>query len=149
MCKGIAVNSNANPKVKTNNQKWEQIGNKTQCALLQMAFKFGYDYRNLRKQIQVVDTVPFSSSRKRSSAICKLEDGKLVMFSKGAPDFLLPSCTHYVDKNGDLKLIDSDFKSVLFFNLSEFASHSLRTLLICYRDMKQNELEPGYASENL
>lgn len=37
-----------------------------------MSYKLGYDYRTIRKQISVVDTVPFSSSRKRSSAICKL-----------------------------------------------------------------------------
>lgn len=40
------------------------------------------------------------------------------MFSKGAPDFLLPNCTQYIDKNGDIKPVDADFKSVLFFNLS-------------------------------
>lgn len=67
------------------------------------------------------------------SVICQLEDGRLVIFSKGAPDFLLPSCGYYIDKNSETKPIDADFKSVLFFNLSEFASHSLRTLLICYR----------------
>lgn len=46
--KGICMNSNANPKIKTN-EKWEQIGNKTECALLEMVFKLGYDYRNVRK----------------------------------------------------------------------------------------------------
>lgn len=82
-----------------------------------MGSKFGYDFKAIRKQIQTVDTIPFSSSRKKSSTICKLEDGKLVLFSKGAPDFLLPNCSHYIDKNGDIKLIDADFKNILFFNL--------------------------------
>lgn len=83
-----------------------------------MAYKLGYDFQTIRKQITTIDAVPFSSSRKRSSSICKLDDGKVVIFSKGAPDFLLPSCTHYLDKNGDFRLIDADFKGVLFFNLS-------------------------------
>ena len=33
MSKGIAVNSNAHPKIDGNNN-FEQIGNKTECALL-------------------------------------------------------------------------------------------------------------------
>lgn len=75
------------------------------------------------------------------SAICKLEDGRIVIFSKGAPDFLLPSCSLYVDKDGIETAINSDYKDVLFYNLGEFASHSLRTLLICYRIVKPEEIK--------
>lgn len=52
MCKGSALNSNANPQIGQDN-KFEQIGNKTECALLEMAFKMGYDFRLLRKTIKV------------------------------------------------------------------------------------------------
>ena len=68
--------------------------------------------------IQTIDTVPFSSLRKRMSAICKLEDGKKVIFTKGAPDFLLPSCSRFMDRNGEPQPIDNDFKNVLAYNLS-------------------------------
>ena len=83
------------------------------------------------------------------SAICKLEDGKKVIFTKGAPDFLLPSCSRYMDRNGEPQPIDNDFKNVLAYNLSEFASHSLRTLLICYRPVEDSELSCGYQAENV
>lgn len=49
LAKGICMNSNANPRIMSNNEKWEQIGNKTECALLEMVYKLGYDYRNVRK----------------------------------------------------------------------------------------------------
>lgn len=42
LCFGIAINSNANPKLR--GDKFEQIGNKTECALLEMAYKLGYDF---------------------------------------------------------------------------------------------------------
>ena len=48
MCKGLAVNSNAHPKIDAN-KKFEQIGNKTECALLEMSFLMGYDFRKLRE----------------------------------------------------------------------------------------------------
>ena len=65
-----------------------------------MAYRMGYDFRDIRNKIHVIDTVPFSSSRKRMSAIAKLDDGRTIIFTKGAPDFLLPNCIKYVDKNG-------------------------------------------------
>lgn len=44
----LCVNSNANPEIINENQ-FEQIGNKTECSLIELAYKFGYDYRVLRK----------------------------------------------------------------------------------------------------
>lgn len=83
------------------------------------------------------------------SVICKLIDGRNIIFSKGAPDFVLPSCSQYIDKNGTIQPIDNDFRSVLFYNLSEFASHSLRTLLLCYREVREDELKGNYNPEDL
>jgi magnesium-transporting ATPase (P-type) len=51
------------------------------------------------------------------SIICKMDDGKNIIFSKGAPDFLFDSCKYYLDKNGDIKPIDDDFNSVFLANL--------------------------------
>jgi len=62
--------------------------------------------------------ISFNSARKRMATICRLEDGRDIIFSKGAAEFLLPSCKNYIDKNGDVKPIDDDFKGVLFFNLN-------------------------------
>lgn len=45
---GVSLNSNANPKVK--NDKFEQLGNKTECSLLEMIYKWGFDFRDIRKK---------------------------------------------------------------------------------------------------
>jgi magnesium-transporting ATPase (P-type) len=68
------------------------------------------------------------------SCIAKINN-KFIIYSKGAPDLLLPVCTKYLAKNGDLKTIDADFKAVLQHNLSQFAANSLSTLLICYKEL--------------
>lgn len=131
---GVSLNSNANPKVK--NDKFEQLGNKTECSLLEMIYKWGFDFRDIRKKFadHIVATVPFSSTRKRMSCIVQI-DNKFYIYSKGAPDLLLPECSKYVAKNGELKNIDVDYKSLLQFNLNQFAAGSLRTLLICYKEI--------------
>lgn len=45
----IALNSNAMPKIK-GDEKFEQLGNKTECSLLEMAYKWGFDFRDIRKK---------------------------------------------------------------------------------------------------
>lgn len=72
------------------------------------------------------------------SCIVKVDD-KYFIYSKGAPDLLLPECSTYVGKNGEIKKIDTDYKSVLQYNLNQFAAGSLRTLLICYRELTERE----------
>lgn len=64
---------------------------------------------------------------------------KFYIYSKGAPDLLLPECSKYLGKNGELKTIDTDYKSVLQYNLNQFAAGSLRTLLICYKELTEKE----------
>ena len=128
----ICLNSDANPKIKRGG--FEQIGNKTECALLELVYNWNdANYIDIRKREKVVNTVPFSSARKRMSAICEMEDKKHYIFSKGAPEILIQYCSHYVDRNGETVTITQDFKDELFANISSFASQSLRTLLICYR----------------
>lgn len=80
--------------------------------------------------------MPFSSSRKRMSCIVEI-NGKHYIYSKGAPDLLLAECTKYVGKDGQLKNIDETFKVNLTANLNQFAASSLRTLLICYRELTE------------
>lgn len=46
----VALNSNAMPKIK-GDDKFEQLGNKTECSLLEMAYKWGYDFRDIRKKL--------------------------------------------------------------------------------------------------
>lgn len=83
------------------------------------------------------------------ATIAQLPDGRNIIFTKGASEYLLPSCVSYIDRNGEVKPIDEDFKSVLFFNLNEFASHSLRNIMLCYREVSKEEIQPGFKPEDL
>lgn len=50
-----------------------------------MAYTYGFDFKKVRNENTIIGTVPFSSSRKKMSAICKIGAEKYYMFSKGAP----------------------------------------------------------------
>lgn len=131
---GVCNNSNANPVItKTSN---EQIGNKTECALLEMAYNFGYDYKKWRNRDKIRKIFPFSSQEKKMATIYEDEKGKLLCFVKGAPDFLLSCCTSYVNADGQVSKIDSAYTRRLHEVIEEMAAGSLRTLLLVYKDVK-------------
>lgn len=115
-----------------------QIGNKTECALLELAYKLGYDFKELRKKDHIVRAFPFSSLRKRMTSLYKVKD-KTYVFTKGAPEYLIPSVTHFIDRNGKVAKITTQFSKQVLQTVSEFASESLRTILITYRELEAGE----------
>lgn len=56
LCQGACINSDANPKMDSTG-KFEQIGNKTECALIEMAYKYGYDYVKVRGDRTTVNSL--------------------------------------------------------------------------------------------
>lgn len=98
ICEGICLNSNAFPKVESG--KFEHIGNKTECALLEIAYKMGYNFENYRPNEKTLKTIPFSSRRKKMTIVHKLNEEVVRVFCKGAPDMLLDHCTDYINTEG-------------------------------------------------
>jgi len=120
------------------------VGNKTESALLRM---LEWDLRDLkdrsyaqiREEADTVTLFPFSSERKAMATAVKLkEGGKYRLFVKGAAEAVLDLC---VDRakldSGDIeekdKLDDKNKNEVLDL-IEEYASRSLRTIAMAYRD---------------
>lgn len=76
----------------------EAIGEPTECALVNYAYKLGFDKNGKKNEYPRVGEAPFSSERKMMSTVHKKTDGSIVQFTKGAPDEVLKRCTKaYVD----------------------------------------------------
>ena len=138
-CLGVCNNSNANPKfVQERGQplRIEQIGNKTECALLEVAYRMGYDYEKFRNRDRIKKIFPFSSERKKMATAYEDEKGKIYLFVKGAPDFMLPSCSHFVSRDGRVAKINQEFLDQIAHATTDFANGTLRTLLLCYKEVK-------------
>ncbi len=133
-----AQNSNANPVFKLNDDKSilrsEQIGNKTECALLEMAYNLGYNYKELRNKENIVKVFPFASETKCMTTVSK-EKGKFYAFTKGAPDFVLKRCIQFLNAEGKPTAITEAYKNTLNAKLNEFAEATFRTLLLAYREV--------------
>lgn len=77
------------------------------------------------------------------------EKGKLLCFVKGAPDFLLSSCSSYINAEGEVSKIDNAFSNRIQEVIEEFAAGSLRTLLLVYKDVKAVPEEWNEIKNNL
>ena len=65
----------------------------------------GYKYKEHRKYDDLVRVFPFSSAKKNMMTIAKI-DGNTYTFMKGAPDFNIDQCSHYIGNGGIKKPVD-------------------------------------------
>ncbi|CAD8177614.1 unnamed protein product [Paramecium octaurelia] len=138
MAESICYNSNANPTKDKNSNRWIQIGNKTECALIELADLFGFKYGNYRQNDKILRQIPFSSKRKKmSTAVLNQKNQTVRIFTKGASEIILAQCFKYVSKGGNEVLLDKTKKDDILHNVIEqYASQCLRTIAIAYREFE-------------
>ncbi len=77
----------------------------------------------------------FSSDIKRMSVIKEIEE-QYFSYSKGAPDVLIPLCSHYVDHSTDkIKPLDETLVRVFLQKVEEIASEGYRVLCLAYHPL--------------
>ena len=122
------------------------VGEPTECALVNFATKSGI----LKPEVSVkqprIGEVPFDSMRKMMTTVHKTSDGKIIQYTKGAPDELLRRCTKIITENGIEPLTDRKRAEILAQN-KEMADKALRVLAAACR---MHDSEPAeYTSEAL
>ena len=71
-------------------ETWQVIGDPTEGAIVVVALKAGIEASDHRQQI--VYEIPFDSERKAMSVVMR-DDGRLTMYTKGAPEVILSKCS--------------------------------------------------------
>ena len=124
------------------------IGEPTECALVNFAEKLGLS-KNEQKNIFVrIGEVPFDSSRKMMTTVHKTEDGKLIQFTKGAPDEVLKRCTTALIDGNVIEMTDAVKADILNANKG-MADKALRVLSIAKKDLAaEPEVYESEAVEN-
>ncbi|KAK7927668.1 Calcium-transporting ATPase 2 [Apiospora marii] len=121
------------------------IGSKTETALLQLC-KDHLGMQSLvqaRANEQVVQMMPFDSSKKCMGAVIKRHSGGYRLLIKGASEILLECCTSKVVTTNLVTtelttstLLGADI-GVLTDTINSYARKSLRTISLVYRDFSQ------------
>ncbi len=126
------------------NADWSIVGDPTEGALLVLAEKAGLSHQDTLSRNTELTEISFDSARKRMTSIIKDEDGNLVANAKGAPEVLLPLCTHIYENDHIRELDDKEKESIIQINAG-FAESALRVLAFAYRPL-EHEI-PGWEPE--
>ena len=54
---------------------------------------------------------------------------------KGASEFVLESCTHYLNQSGQKVELQDDMKSNILQIITDYAKQALRTISFAYKDL--------------
>lgn len=124
----IALNSTA----ELNDGK--PIGNPTESALLLWLDAQGKDYEELRKQVNVLKQLPFSTERKMMATLAEV-DGETYLFVKGAPEIVMKKC-----------IIEDRMQRQTAEELDEWQHKAMRTLAFAYKKIETSIMRTSRAS---
>lgn len=116
--------------------EWTIEGDPTEGALLVVGAKAGWYANTLSQKWKRVEEIPFDSERKRMSVMLQSEEGKTVIYTKGAPDVLLDHCSHIL-WNGRVRLLTPQLKQQVLRQNETLAGLALRNLAFAYREVRE------------
>lgn len=124
----IALNSTA----ELNDGK--PIGNPTESALLLWLDAQGKNYEELRKQVNVLKQLPFSTERKMMATLAEV-DGETYLFVKGAPEIVMKKC-----------IIEDRMLRQSAEELDEWQHKAMRTLAFAYKKIEASIMRTSRTS---
>ncbi|KAI8818278.1 uncharacterized protein EV422DRAFT_176948 [Fimicolochytrium jonesii] len=151
MTLGVNINSTAS---EGKNKDGETVfnGSKTEIALLNLTKGLGFPYQPDRDNTKVVDLQPFSSERKRMSAVIELAhnaefeaktgithgpsvtNGKRYwVHVKGASEIVLRICDSYVDEHGTTQPLTDKVRQRYEQLIDSYAKQALRTICAAFK----------------
>lgn len=72
-----------------------------------MSLNLGFDYKKYRIKDDIKFSIPFNSARKKMTTVYKYPNkDRWVLFSKGAPEFLLPNCKYIIKEDGRMESLN-------------------------------------------
>lgn len=128
----------------------EAVGEPTECALVNDANKNGLPKTKLMEEYPRIGEAPFDSMRKMMSTVHKTKDGRMIQFTKGAPDEVLKRCASALVGGKAVPMTDEIREAIIKSN-KEMADKALRVLCGAMRewDKAPDNFEPDYLEREL
>jgi len=112
------------------------LGDTTEGALIVAAAKAGMDKTELETEYPRIQEVPFTSERKRMTAVHKLQKGKVAVYVKGAVEMILERSDRILKNGKSTKLSAKEKQQILKIN-EEMANQALRVLAVAYKEVPE------------
>lgn len=116
------------------------VGEPTECALVNYGYKLNLNKNDLKKEYVRIGEAPFDSNRKMMSTVHKTSDGKIIQFTKGAPDEVLKKCSYAIIDNQKVEL-NNELRNQILKENHDMANEALRVLCAA---TKEYSSEPEY-----
>ncbi len=130
-------------RVTKNADGWQVLGEPTEAALVVAAYK---GWLTPQEPAYTSTEFSFNSNRKRMTVIDHRPDG-LVAHIKGAPEVILPRCSHIQDQQDMRELTAADFAAATSA-YQDLANQGLRTLALARRELTNDTLLDEDSVEN-
>jgi Ca2+-transporting ATPase len=109
----------------------EGIGDPTDVAVLLYGEYNGYKKLELEKTYPRIKEYSLDSIRKRMTTIHE-NNGKIAIFSKGAPEIILEK-SKYIDRDGNIEVLTETDRKKVIENIKEMTESALRVLALAYK----------------
>lgn len=132
---------------------YRMVGDPTEGALVVAAAKAGLWREEVEGQLPRVAEVPFDSERKRMATVHQMDSrpprgpegerpGGYVVYVKGAPDTVLPRCTHILRDGISVPMTPAWRQHIENVN-RDWGREALRVLAVAFRLLPEGALTPG------
>lgn len=120
-------------KLEKESDRLHMIGDPTEGALVTFTEKSRLTKESLEAEYPRIEEIPFDSARKMMTTFHEnFIPGKVVSFTKGAPDIIIDRCTHAL-LDGQVVELTAEEKDRILKTNSEFAQSALRVLAMAFR----------------
>ncbi|MGK2856268.1 MAG: cation-translocating P-type ATPase, partial [Thermoanaerobaculia bacterium] len=130
--------------------RWTVQGDPTEGALIVAAQKAGLEEEVLAARFERLAEVPFSSERKLMSTVHSdsEREERVLAFTKGAPDVLLPRCTREL-VGDERRPLTGDRRAEIERANEQLAREALRTLAVAFRAIPSREFDSEAVDESI
>ncbi|KAM5463173.1 plasma membrane calcium [Microsporum ferrugineum] len=137
--KSIALNSTAFEGEENGEKTF--IGSKTEVAMLHLAQSYlGLSLTEERASAEIVQLIPFDSSRKCMGVVIRQSDGSFRLLVKGAAEIMLYQSSNVISELPAPQLqpniLTSKAKSEILNTINSYAKRSLRSIGMVYKDFE-------------
>ncbi|MBP5261571.1 MAG: cation-translocating P-type ATPase [Clostridiales bacterium] len=141
LCNDAAIN-------KTENGEYICIGDPTEGALTTLGNKLGQSREETNAKYKRIAELPFDSDRKMMTTYHSgVVSGKVISYTKGAPDIIFSRCTAYLTEDGVKDMTPEVLKRISKVN-NDYASGAIRVLAFAYREFEEgHENAPVFDDE--
>lgn len=146
LLKAAVVCNNATLVYKHDHGTYDVLGDTTEGALLLLASDLSVDYSEVKHSGVLFEEYAFDPQL-RLMSVGREEKNKKYMYSKGAPESIIPICSYYLNESGKNPLTD-DVIQKLEQEYKLLAQKGLRVLAFSYKEISYKPTSRKQAESN-